>query len=526
MEIANLSRRKERTIISSSFIIILCSTISSLARVRLATSLTSTSSFLLPRISSPSSTSRGGFGRPSRRFGPARVETPQARRRLASSLATVQAEPVEDEEEGPGGEELLKWERMYAQGGQRAFGVGMVQEQQQLDDGKELSFVETSEVRVVSFDLDNTLWKTSATIDAANDALAAFLDEHNIVQPKRVEKIMGELFRAEKQRYCPIDTEAAKAPVLLTTLRKDAIKKILVESNAYGVDDAEDMAAKAFECWTAARHDAIPSNLASSVEACLQQIASIRTSDGHPVIIGAITDGNSDPTLIDGLSSYFEFCVNAEKVGVSKPDKRVYLHAISEVISHPRLQGVVAAAKEAETDGSGDKEHPLKEIVGSWWVHIGDDFVKDVVAAKDLNMRSVWCRELVIDKINAAAAAAAASATAAAAKVERGYNASSSRTVEDLVKEVSEKKAIRMQVGSDDYLTDSLHREFADAIVDSFGDLGSLLSGWHDNALDASAAAAISSPEISSEPATIEDATAAAAVNADAQTHTAEVEYS
>jgi len=111
--------------------------------------------------------------------------------------------------------------------------------------------------------------------------------------------------------------------------------------------------------------------------------------------------------------------------------------------------------------------------LGPWWVHIGDDFVKDVVAGKDLSMRTVWCRELVMEKIHAQQEAASKSAN----------SANNTRTVEELVKEVGETKVLRMQVGSVDYLTDSLHREFADAIVDSFGDLGSLLNSWHEAAL-------------------------------------------
>ena len=38
----------------------------------------------------------------------------------------------------------------------------------------------SSEVRVVSFDLDNTVWKTGPTIQAANDVLASFLEKQGI----------------------------------------------------------------------------------------------------------------------------------------------------------------------------------------------------------------------------------------------------------------------------------------------------------------------------------------------------------
>ena len=102
-------------------------------------------------------------------------------------------------------------------------------------------------VRVVTFDLDNTLWNTGATISAANDALASFLTAHNIVQSQRTEIIMGELFNASKASYCPILGEEGNSPVLLTQLRTDALTQILVEDNEYAPEDAETFAKEAFQ---------------------------------------------------------------------------------------------------------------------------------------------------------------------------------------------------------------------------------------------------------------------------------------
>lgn len=330
-----------------------------------------------------------------------------------------------------------------------------------------------SEVRVVSFDLDNTLWNTSETIAAANDALAAFLDSKNITQPKRVEQIMGELFQSNKARYCPIEKENAKAPVLLTLLRKDAIQTVLEEYNRYDSQQAEALTDLAFNEWARARHDAIPSHFAPSVHDCLRRIASIRTSSGHAVVIGAITDGNSDPTCVDGLSDYFQFCVNAERVGVSKPDKRVFLRAVSQMMDHPALTDVWSSMNEhgSEKDHE-DLEKMAEDVIGPWWIHIGDDFVKDVVASKSLSMRSVWSRELVLHKFQNEETAPVVSATGEKEK-----------SVEDLVKQVSEMKVVRMQVGADDYLADSLQQEFADAVIDRFEELGNLLHDWHRAAL-------------------------------------------
>lgn len=333
----------------------------------------------------------------------------------------------------------------------------------ELNEKEERARLQRSEVRVVSFDLDNTLWNTAATISAANDGLAAFLDEHSIVQPRRVEQIMGDLFKSQKERYCPVDTASAKGPTLLTLLRKDALGVVLQEHNGYSESDAADFAEKAFAVWTTSRYRAIPLHFASSVLASLEHIASIRSSAGHPVLIGAITDGNSDPREIEELSGIFDFCVNAETVGISKPDKRVYLHAAKHVISHPSMQDILSSYPvENLTDDT------MEDVIGPWWVHIGDDFVKDIVASKSLNMRTIWARELVMDKLVAD---------------ENKREVRSEQSVEDFVKKLSQLKVVKMELGADDYLANGLQKEFADASVDRFDDLGSVLHKWHDDAL-------------------------------------------
>ena len=108
-------------------------------------------------------------------------------------------------------------------------------------------------IRVVTFDLDNTLWKTGPTIDAANDALAEFLTARNIVQSQRTEDVMKELFRVNKAAYCPLLDEDAdhdaviKAPVLLTRLRQDALQQILIQDNGFAPQDAKEFAQQAFQ---------------------------------------------------------------------------------------------------------------------------------------------------------------------------------------------------------------------------------------------------------------------------------------
>lgn len=338
----------------------------------------------------------------------------------------------EEEEEG----NLKRWEEMYYGGG-----AG----DQSFVTANDESIIR-SEIRVVTFDLDNTIWKTSKCINAANDALSAYLDTKQIVQPKRVEVIMGDLFQKDKKRYAPLD-ENPKAPVLLTQLRIDAVKNLLESFNGYSEDDATQLAEEAFQVWTNARHGAIPENFAQNVLPCLEKISSIRTSAGQPVVIGAITDGNSDPRNVDQLKGYFDFCVNAEMVGVAKPDKRVYMEAARRVLSNLQT------------------EDDLENSIGPYWVHIGDDFSKDIVPAKELTMRTIWATELIQEKLQKG-------------KLNQ-KDESDKREVGDFMKEMAKKEVIEMPIGATNYLADSLTEEFADKVANEFSNLSAILLEWH-----------------------------------------------
>lgn len=362
-------------------------------------------------------------------------------------------------------DELSRWEQMYAPGGtvsNQPYGDFTFD-----DSGVDVSTTVPSQVRIVSFDLDNTVWKTYGCIDAANDALAKFLDEHKIQQPKRVEVLMKELFQANKSRYSPVLGLNATHATKLTLLRVDAIQTVLEEANGYSTEDARTFAQRAFDIWATARHDAIPDNLATNVIDCLESISKLETSEGHPVLIGAITDGNSDPRRVGMLEKYFDFCVNAEQVGVSKPDRRVYLEAVRQVQSHPSMANILQNLPEDEDDIE----------IGPYWVHVGDDFVKDIVAAKDLKMRTVWATQLVKEKLKP-------QCESPTRKVE-GRN---SDTMKEFMERVSEKPIIQMSIGADDYLMDAFTDEFVDAITEEFHHLSDVVERWHKEGLNAQAA--------------------------------------
>uniref|UniRef100_A0A6V2NPC6 Zinc-ribbon domain-containing protein n=1 Tax=Ditylum brightwellii TaxID=49249 RepID=A0A6V2NPC6_9STRA len=335
----------------------------------------------------------------------------------------------------------------------------------------------TSQIKVITFDLDNTLWKTSAVISSANDVLHTHLTETLSLEiPTRVEKVMGDLFQANKVQYAPgvMDEKDIKGPTLLTQLRIDAVFSLLVQYNEMQEEEAQKVAQEAFEVWTQARHDAIPTHAVPNLLSTLNQLRSIQyksdssSTDSYPVVIGAITDGNSNPTTVPILRPYFDFVVNAERVGISKPDRRLYEAAVAEVSSLALLG-----------DGN-EKELMVEDGVGPWWVHIGDDFIKDVVAAKDLRMRTVWARELV-KKTTADSVPVTTDNTS-----EEEEDEKPKKDVQELIKELSEKKVIEMYIGADDFLADSIERDFADAIVDEFRFVGDVVCAWHQEGLERS----------------------------------------
>mmetsp|Transcript_17834 Transcript_17834/g.44494 ORF Transcript_17834/g.44494 Transcript_17834/m.44494 type:complete len:619 (+) Transcript_17834:117-1973(+) len=402
---------------------------------------------------------------------------------LLSSLNFKEPEEPQQQQD----ESVSKWEDMYQQGAKAR------QEQiysMKADRATAAAASRYSEetvlkapVKVITFDLDNTLWKTGPTIGAANDALAEYLstkrkeDGSELQIPRRIEKVMGDLFAADRRRYCPLVgatipediedeeqllAETCKSPVLLTQLRIDAMCHVLETENGFSEDNAMELATEAFGVWMQGRYDSILDNMAPKVVETLENIRStIQTDTGAPVLLGAVTDGNSDPRNLEMLEPYFDFCVNAESVGVSKPDKRVYLEAIRTAIAtRPDVFADVLPLDDIDMIDS----QTLEDSVGPYWCHIGDDFLKDVVAAKDMKMRTIFAIGLVKDKLQAN--------NTKSEKMEK-------MDVAEFLKKVSSQTIVTMGIGADDYLADSLHREFVDEVAQDFSEIGNILVEWH-----------------------------------------------
>jgi FMN phosphatase YigB (HAD superfamily) len=417
------------------------------------------------------------------------------KKHFKSALSSLNFAQPEEKEDNKDDYTVARWEEMYQQGTETR--------QQQIYAMNSAGMSGTintptikNPVRVVTFDLDNTLWKTGPTISAANDALADYLstkkndNDDALKIPTRIEKVMGDLFHADRRRYCPLvgatipDTtddegenmdelleQILKSPVLLTQLRIDALCYVLETENDFTAERALSFSEDAFDVWTQARHDAILEHMAPSVVDTLNEIRTAISSstgndnNGVPVLIGAVTDGNSDPRKLEILAPYFDFCVNAESVGVSKPDKRVYLQAIRQAITlRPDIFSDLLPM-----DDVGDFDNgTLENIVGPYWCHIGDDFLKDIVAAKDMNMRTIFAVGLIKDKLLA----------------DEPKSGDSEMDMAEFLKKVSSQTIVTLGIGADDYLANALHGEFVDEVAHDFSDIGKILLEWHKEAAD------------------------------------------
>ena len=277
-----------------------------------------------------------------------------------------------------------------------------------------------------------------------------------------------------------------------------------------------------------ARYTAIPSHYSSNVLNVLEAVSKLherQTADDNAsnmqpqpsILIGAITDGNSDPRNVPELQPYFDFCINAEQVGVSKPDQRVYLQAaLQHVFANDGLHDMGLPATLTTED-------QVEDVIGSWWIHIGDDFTKDIVAPKNLNMSTIWARELILDKIREKESQQSqeqppppqqAKEDIASQYTVDDKKSSPEKELVEFQKKINSKTVVKMAVGADDYLSSSIEQEFADAIIDSFADLPSVLEESHDQSQQTV------TPEPKEAPITAAVKAPAPAISADANANT------
>ena len=191
----------------------------------------------------------------------------------------------------------------------------------------------------ICFDLDDTLWPCESVIERAERAVYAWLEE-------KAPRITAE-YDLETMRRIRIEQARARPElgVDLTALRRETV------------------------AWHAERAGYSSELAEQAVEVFLEERNRVRLfEDARPVLevlaerfpLVALTNGNADVARV-GVGDFFTESVSAADVGAAKPDPAMFVEAC-------RRLGLRA----------GDL------------VHVGDDPVRDVHAARTFGARTVW----------------------------------------------------------------------------------------------------------------------------------------
>ena len=206
---------------------------------------------------------------------------------------------------------------------------------------------------ILSFDLDDTLFSTSAVINDANLVM--------------LEKMRHYGVDVHEDEFLDVTKQIRKSllvAVTYTSLRKMAIAQLL---SVTLVDDCEAIVDECFDAWLNERHCAAERYLFPQTLTCLSTL-----KETYPdTCFAAITNGRGNPLCMPVLADFFDFCVSGEDDGVfpaRKPAPGIYSTSLNKY-------------KEL---------YPHHDHNSRIWVHVGDCLVNDVGASAYVGAYAVW----------------------------------------------------------------------------------------------------------------------------------------
>lgn len=197
-------------------------------------------------------------------------------------------------------------------------------------------------IKLITFDLDDTLWPVQPVIARADIRLEQWLAEHapylGPMSPARIRELRQQLVN---QNPCLKDR--------ISELRYQTLFKACIEAGDMPAR-AHDIAESAFQVFLAERQQV---ELFEEAILVLEQLS-------QRYVLGALSNGNADIRRV-GLFPYFSFALNADMAGVAKPDVRIFNAALA-----------------------------LANCDACQAVHVGDHPVDDVQGAQNAGMQAVW----------------------------------------------------------------------------------------------------------------------------------------
>lgn len=198
-------------------------------------------------------------------------------------------------------------------------------------------------IRLVTFDLDDTLWDIAPVLVRAEQRLFEWLREKAPRLTARYDSLGLKRLMAEQLAANPeLNHQISQLRIL--TLEH------ALQVSGYSHSEAIQVARQAFDIFLMARHEVEYFEHALEILETLSQ----------RYTLGALTNGNADIKRLE-LAPYFDFALAAEQVRAAKPAPDLFLAALAR-------GGVPAAAA----------------------VHVGDHIEHDIRAAQAVDIRAVW----------------------------------------------------------------------------------------------------------------------------------------
>ena len=200
----------------------------------------------------------------------------------------------------------------------------------------------SKKIRVITFDLDDTLWDNVPTITKAE-----------IETRKWIENKVGKIDWGDLNDFLNLREELIKEDVSIkwdiSKLRKEIFRRKLahITPEKYRNKLVED----AFAVFISRRHEV---KLFDGVEIALKQLS-------KNFLLGVLTNGNADIFRFN-IGKYFSFSVSSLEAKNSKPNRAHFDKAI-EIMENIKFDEIL---------------------------HIGDHQVNDILAAYNLGIESLW----------------------------------------------------------------------------------------------------------------------------------------
>jgi FMN hydrolase / 5-amino-6-(5-phospho-D-ribitylamino)uracil phosphatase len=199
------------------------------------------------------------------------------------------------------------------------------------------------DIKLITFDLDNTLWNVEVVIRRAEDRMRIWLHERVPDYGARVPaEAVLDLRNAVLRDHPELRHD-------LSRLREEILFRAISHCG-YGDREARRLARQAFEIFLDARHEV------EFFEGALELLEYL----ARDYTLAALTNGNADFARLK-LDRFFRFGYSAASVGIGKPAPQIFHAALAHA-------GIGAAQA----------------------VHVGDHLRDDIEGASQVGMHTIW----------------------------------------------------------------------------------------------------------------------------------------